>query len=185
MQKIVIGISANCEQSGKTTVATILQHELGQTLLLPLADPLKKMVATLLQIINPSYPTDNGKFFVPELNCTVRHLWQTIGTEWGRECVGQSIWVNIARAIIQREDVVYVILPDYRFPNEGELADIHVRIESTVSPQHGHTSEGQPLGKPDYYYFNNGTLAELEAFAMRVAQDIKKKGFRLNLPSTP
>ena len=29
---------------------------------------------------------------IPGFGCTTRHVMQTIGTEWGRKCVGGDVW---------------------------------------------------------------------------------------------
>lgn len=48
---------------------------------------------------------------------TVRHLLQTLGTDWGRNMINPNIWVNAAQRMIQ--DNVTCVFDDLRFPNEA------------------------------------------------------------------
>ncbi|MCF8009446.1 MAG: hypothetical protein K9K32_06740 [Halanaerobiales bacterium] len=47
-----------------------------------------------------------------------RVLLQFVGTEWGRECINEDIWVKKVEEKIHECD--YVIFPDTRFKNEIE-----------------------------------------------------------------
>ena len=50
---------------------------------------------------------------------TVRHMLQTLGTEWGRVSIYQSIWVNIAmRKAKDHLGQRLIIFDDIRFENE-------------------------------------------------------------------
>lgn len=80
-----------------------------------------------------------------------RQLAQTLGTEWGREQVHSSIWVDIAmsRAEILAQDGYNVVIADVRFDNEaeviGEFMDGVVISVSRYSTEVSlHTSE-QPI----------------------------------------
>ena len=56
-------------------------------------------------------PVYNGK--------STRDLMRSLGTEWGREKVGQDIWVDLLMARIDQCDSHLAIIDDVRFPNEA------------------------------------------------------------------
>lgn len=60
---------------------------------------------------------------------TPRYAMQTIGTEWGRGIIGDSLWVNAWRSTLPKGNIV---VDDVRFENEAdavrELGGVVVRI---------------------------------------------------------
>jgi hypothetical protein len=55
---------------------------------------------------------------------TPRHAMQTLGTEWGRNQMGENFWVGIAEARINallRDGVTRIVIDDLRFDNEMSL----------------------------------------------------------------
>jgi hypothetical protein len=91
---------------------------------------------------------------------TPRHAMQTLGTEWGRNCMGEEFWVSAAREQIEMsfENGLNVVVDDVRFPNEADmirdLGGVMVRIrrpsleKNNKKPWYnrwfsrGHSSEG-------------------------------------------
>jgi cytidylate kinase len=57
-------------------------------------------------------PVYNGK--------STRDLMKSLGTEWGREKVGQDIWVDLLMARIDQCDSHSAVIDDVRFPNEAQ-----------------------------------------------------------------
>jgi hypothetical protein len=55
------------------------------------------------------------------LGKTPRHAMQTLGTEWGRGCIGEDLWISLWRrrveAVLASGDKV--VVDDCRFPNEA------------------------------------------------------------------
>lgn len=52
---------------------------------------------------------------------TPRWAMQTIGTEWGRQCIGDDLWIRAWRAAVDRlPSGAPVVVDDCRFPNEAE-----------------------------------------------------------------
>lgn len=53
---------------------------------------------------------------------TPRHAMQTLGTEWGRDCIHQDFWINLWRR--QARDILdeggSVVIDDCRFENEAK-----------------------------------------------------------------
>lgn len=103
--------------SGKTTAAEYLEEQYGFKRI-KFADPLKDMLRAI------GLTEDHIEGDLKEEPCdllmgqTPRHAMQTLGTEWGRNCINQNLWVRLwlERAGQRR----FVIADDCRFPNEME-----------------------------------------------------------------
>jgi len=116
-----------------------------------------------------------------------RQLMQTLGTEWGRQLIGEDVWVNIMRNRIQREadelerkkdyNGLVVIIPDVRFDNEVKLCDLLIRVvRDGAQPVSDHASEGGiPDDLIDYTVSNNGSLLELDKKAAALSTIIVEK----------
>jgi hypothetical protein len=54
---------------------------------------------------------------------TVRWALQTLGTEWGRNCLGRDVWVNIALAKIEENSQLGLnsVVDDVRYINEASV----------------------------------------------------------------
>jgi hypothetical protein len=104
-------------QAGKTTCADHLVREFGFGKF-SFATPLKRMLAALTP--------ETGKDATPYVLCgkTLRHAMQTLGTEWGRNLIGDDIWLRAARVQIQTMQAARapgITADDVRFSNEAEL----------------------------------------------------------------
>ena len=103
-----------------------------------------------------------------------RELAQTIGTEWGRNCVGPDMWLDLALSHIDfaNEQSKWCIT-DVRFRNEadrirtflgGHIIHVH-RVETDCSnAAQGHLSE-EGIGRScteDFHINNFGTVEQLE-----------------------
>lgn len=151
--------------SGKSTAASILVEEYGYTLVkfaAPLKDMLRAIGMTNEQI-------EGGLKEIPSpllLGQTPRYAMQTLGTEWGRNIIGEdfwcSVWRNRARKILDAGGKV--LTDDCRFENELRsvrqmsgtainierpgLASIGTHASETsldVSAIHTVTNDGTPL----------------------------------------
>lgn len=112
----LIGI-AGAAGSGKDTVADYLVANYGFEKI-SFAKILKDMLA-VAGLGEPVNRDDKEKNF-PGLDFSFRHAAQTLGTEWGRECIDPDIWVKLTlRNLVQ--DGKYVI-SDVRFENEAKAA---------------------------------------------------------------
>jgi hypothetical protein len=103
--------------AGKTTCANHLRSRYGYGIL-TFAAPLKRMLATLVQI--------HDKDATPYILCgrTVREAMQTLGTEWGRQLIGDDIWLRAAREEVERIQLSGargIACDDVRFDNEARL----------------------------------------------------------------
>lgn len=145
----LIGLYSSCPQCGKTTLANLLDHEK-----MSFAAPLREILNVLLtrlgyngEMIDRFLHGDLKEFTIPELgNRSPRYLMQTLGTEWGRYLVSETIWVDVMRARI-RHAFSPVVIDDVRFPNEFDmirsLGGLMVKIDRPGFKKCGlHPSDG-------------------------------------------
>lgn len=105
--------------AGKSTAAQVLTNDFGFELV-RLADPLKNMLRVLGLGDRELY--GDLKETRSDLLCgkSSRFAQQTLGTEWGRNLIGENIWVNAwareAQGLLG--EGYAVVTDDLRFPNE-------------------------------------------------------------------
>lgn len=93
----------------------------------------------------------------------VRRLLQRLGTEAGRNILGENIWVDTA---FSRVDSDKVVVTDVRFPNEAQAVrqrgGVLVRIHRPgIGPKNTHPSETSLEDYAfDYHIDNDGTIEE-------------------------
>jgi len=151
--------------SGKSTASRHLVEKHGYQLV-KFAGPLKDMLRAIglgdVHIEGPHKETGiailSGR--------TPRHAMQTLGTEWGRKCMGDDFWINLWRT---RVDGILafngrVVVDDCRFPNEATAVrkmggDIY-RIVGRGGISGGHESERQEF-EFDCLIENDGPLQNL------------------------
>jgi hypothetical protein len=119
----LIALYSSAPQSGKSEVAKALDSKV-----LKFAEPLKDMLRSLFRSvgygetqIEAFLEGDQKDTPVPEFGSkTPRYLMQTLGTEWGRQLVSDSIWTDILayRATFALAHGKHVVVDDMRFPNE-------------------------------------------------------------------
>ena len=109
----------------------------------------------------------------------VRRLLQRLGTEAGRDILGENIWVDTAFA---RTDADKIIVTDVRFPNEAEGIKARggtlVRIERKgVGPRNDHPSETSLIDYDfDYTVDNSGSIEDLREMMLMI--DIAEERIR-------
>lgn len=152
---------------GKTTAAEALcstKHRIYRT---AFADPLKAMVAILT-------PETDKNARPPELcGKTVREAYQSLGTDWGRNMIGENIWLIAAQQRFTRKlkaikDGIMggIVVDDCRFDNEAklvkELGGIVVRIVRPGLSAMDHASEaGISDNLVDHIIYNNAGVPHL------------------------
>lgn len=109
-----------------------------------------------------------------------RKLLQWIGTEWGRDTISPTVWIDIWKAEVAQVNESnpgsIIVCDDVRFQNEAEtvraMGGIVVEIASNLRHSRidtkagigGHATEsGFDKGLIDSTIFNNGTVEELKA----------------------
>lgn len=179
MSQIVIGL-CGLAGSGKSTAARLLSRELGFARR-PFAYQLKAMLSALgvdREVLDG--PREMKE--VP-LEClggiTARHAMQTLGTEWGRQCMRPDFWIHQwSRGVAHFNRVV---ADDVRFQNEADairaLGGTVYRIDrrgsgDRINPEHA--SEAIHLIPVDGVIQNDGTEVDLLA-SLRNIVDIREK----------
>ncbi len=147
---MIIGLLGRA-QSGKSSVARHLVQA-RQFKLVPFAGPLKSMLMELGLTEEQVYGATKE---IPDpLLCgqTPRHAMRTLGTEWGRQLIGQDIWVNAWEHKARKYP--HVVCDDVRFPNEvtriKELGGLIIRIRRPAAETEDatHESEAHTLTLP-------------------------------------
>lgn len=153
--------------SGKSTATKFLVERHGYTLV-KFAGPLKDM----LRAAGLSEGNIEGESKESPLALlggkTPRRAMQTLGTEWGRNCMGEDFWINIWRSRV--EAIVAftgrVVVDDCRFPNEAaairQLGGMIIKLEGRGGIAGAHASEAG-CGQHDAVVTNDGGLVELYA----------------------
>jgi hypothetical protein len=185
----VIGLGGFA-QSGKTTAALYLEKKYGVRRK-HIAEPLRAMLAVLLQAngmksdeITDYLEGSKKEQVIPCLGVTSRYAQITIGTEWGRELIGEDLWANTWAAGVK--DGESVMNDSVRFPNESAAirslggvvimikrpgtrpAKFKNKIGEFLYDKFGimwgvHPSERIDLIKPDFVIHNDGDLETLYA----------------------
>lgn len=154
--------------SGKSTIAKYFIQEDESFKRVSFAKPLKDMIRTFLKAYGLNDETVEHMVDghlkeqpITGLDVTPRHLMQTIGTEWGRECVGEDVWGDLMRGSIQtiHTEGNKFICDDARFNNEVdnlmEYDTLLIRVMSDKEEAgDGHASEVLPTAQPDIIFLN-------------------------------
>lgn len=190
----VIGI-AGYARSGKDTAAQALVSE-GYTRV-AFADSLKEMALAIDPIIAAAdsfHPLRLSEYVrvagwegaksEPE----VRRFLQRLGTEGGRDILGENIWRDtLAKRVeempLKKHEKRRVVIPDCRFPNEAEFVKgwhgigpgirgvgeglliwiVRVIDGEEVGPLNGHASESDELRRmADFIVVNDGTIEQFQ-----------------------
>jgi len=170
----LIGLYSPAPQSGKSLAANVLARTSHR--MMSFAEPIKRMGAEFF--VSLGYEKDEAvalvwahkERVVPEINATPRHVLQTLGTQWGRDCISQSIWLDCMKYRIEKEKSYGVVIDDVRFLNEAEMiknmgGEMWKIIRPSVVNKETHISEG---GLDDWDGFdrvieNTGTIQEFRA----------------------
>ena len=173
-KKIIIGITGMAG-SGKDTVRAILEAEHAAHGM-AFADPMRTMISALFAAngIDTRYMLDREfkEQPIPGLGVSYRQMAQTLGTQWGRDCLDQGIWLRIAEAKIrdlgwQRSAPGAYVISDVRFYNEAEWIRAQGGViwrvrRKQATPVRTHVSELQYAGiRPFWTLENHGTFDEL------------------------
>jgi hypothetical protein len=111
---------AGAMRAGKSTSAKTLSTQFGYRTY-SFADPIRKLCRAMG--ITKKYYGGNKDLIIPHLGKSARYIMQTIGTEWGRELVKQSIWLDMMRLRLESasKDKNLICIDDVRFDNEATL----------------------------------------------------------------
>ena len=171
----LIGLYSTVPQCGKTTCAQFLAHSTGYGYAhIPQAGAIKHLTVEFLTEVGLTYHqalnfvNHDKETIIAELGVSSRHIQQTLGTEWGRDCISPNVWLNMWKTKVKTslQSGISVVCDDIRFPNEvealkelgGVLICIH-RPDAPV-PTGEHRSDSYAL-QSDYIIVNRSTKEDL------------------------
>ena len=142
------------KRSGKDWTATAIKQQLeshGYSVeVLSFAEPLKDIASIILDMTlsdlefaknNNDSIYQTGSYYNEYLT-TFRSMLQKLGTEAMKKYFGKSVWYDLLINRIEQSSADYILVPDYRFPEETIPGALTVRIHSTsVDLTDNHISE--------------------------------------------
>ena len=174
-KQTVILLSAYA-QSGKDTAAHLIAQSLDAKQFY-FAEPLYAMILTMFAHLDITLAdlhrmkVNNER--LPDCNVTVRQMLQTLGTEWGRTYVSETIWPSILAQKVKASGCKLAVVSDCRFVNEyhriggdGDFNTVTWFISrDECQPQTHHKSEQELLliqKMANFQIDNNGSFENLE-----------------------
>ena len=142
------------KRSGKDWTATAIKQQLelhGYSVeVMSFAEPLKDIASIILDmpLSDLEFAKNTDAYLLestnsqPEYLTTFRLLLQKLGTEAMKKHFGESVWYDLLIKRIEQSSADYILVPDYRFPEETIPGALTVRIYSTsVDLTDNHISE--------------------------------------------
>lgn len=178
---MIIGVTGY-KRSGKDTIADVLATDYEFTRL-SFAGPVYQMVFNLNSYITPrgrrtqdliaEFGWDLAKETFPE----VRRQLQAMGTECGRDLLGESIWIDTWERSLP-EGQRRIVVPDVRFPNEvariRKLGGVIWRVRRPGTAPDGHRSESDlEQIVPDAVLSNTGSIEDLHRLVRQQMETIE------------
>jgi hypothetical protein len=187
---IIIGLAGEARVGKDTAADFLIQEHWFEPI--SFATPIKRGVQSAFGL-DPDKPNENREAILSDYGFSKRQLYQMFGTEFGRDMLGDDIWIKVAQRtlnniIYQEEnnpglftDSKGIVFTDVRFDNEAEFIKRNgghiIKIERTVNmPRvNPHCSEdGINPNLITTTIVNNGTIKELHDQINLVLQEIKK-----------
>ncbi len=160
--------------AGKSTASRYLVERYGYRLV-KFAGPMKEMMRAIG--LDEEDIEGSRKELPSTLLCgqTPRHAMQTLGTQWGRDCIGKTFWVDLWRA--RAANWPRVVTDDCRFPNEAaairKMGGDIILVSGRGGIASDHESERGIAGDPDLAIANDGSVEDLHS---RIEQAIRRWG---------
>ena len=142
------------KRSGKDWTASAIKQQLeshGYSVeVMSFAEPLKDIASIILDmpLSDLEFAKNTDAYLLestnsqPEYLTTFRLLLQKLGTEAMKKHFGESVWYDLLINRIEQSSADYILVPDYRFPEETIPRALTVRIYSTsVDLTDNHISE--------------------------------------------
>jgi hypothetical protein len=149
------------KRSGKSTAADYIFHHYNNFAPHSFATPLKQMLCAIG--LTPDQLWGDEKEVPLKMlgGKTARDAMTTLGTEWGRRCIDEDLWVRAWKETLPGGNVV---TDDLRFPNEykaiKEVGGVVVRIDRPgIDADTSHESEAHVATLvPDHVLVNDGSI---------------------------
>ena len=170
----LIGLYSSAPQSGKTLIANILAQKSYR--LMSFAEPIKRMAVEFIMSLGYTRDQavklawDHKEKEIPEIKKTARYILQTLGTEWGRECISTEIWTECMMhriALCLKDKSSKIVIDDVRFANEAEMikkmgGELWMIVRPSAVKNTSHKSEGglDQWNQFDHIILNDGTIAD-------------------------
>lgn len=167
----IIGITGKA-RSGKDTIAGWLRDNRG-AYVTHFAWPIKAAIERAFSLPASIWEGSSKETALEWLGKSPRYLAQTLGTEWGRNLVGNDVWVMATEQRLRDTRVWYqdctIVIPDCRFENEaawvrkhGHLLHVDRPDRDAIGGVAGHASEaGVAPAAGDYHVLNDRTIWDL------------------------
>ncbi len=175
---LIIGLAGK-KQVGKSTAAGFLVAAGFKSF--SFADPMKLFARDLLRGIGLAdeiidYHMIYKESVIFNLNVTMRHLLQTLGTDWGRNMIHPELWVLCASRSIAAacDNGDSVVVEDVRFDDEARYIRsrggliVHITRDTGLVDQHASES-GVVVDDGDLVIVNSG---EMERFRFDVLDSL-------------
>lgn len=176
------------KRAGKDTLAKFLSYYLPDCEITHFAKPMKEIVAEMLNmpiddlevlknVEEPIgvYDKDRNEFIA---YTDIRKILQVFGSGKMKEYFGKDVWAKLLYSTLP--DKEFIIVPDFRFPEEYRPCDddniITIRIKAPWTKDDNHISENALADfKFDYDIINAGSLDDLNDKAKWLAKVIMQR----------
>ena len=107
---------------GKTSIAKEIESRDSENrCVLSFADPLRRMMAQLIPMDAMTDPAQKEEPIEWLGGKSPRQLLQSLGTDWGRDMVSATIWIDAMQRLISEQSSDVIIIDDCRFENEAQM----------------------------------------------------------------
>lgn len=119
------------KRAGKDYIANILKEKLGNCEIMHYADALKQIISETFEISLEeldNYKNENVEIIFNNRKTTFRRILQCFATEAIKPVFGNNIWKRIVLEKIKETNAEYIIIPDFRFPEEYIEGSLTVKV---------------------------------------------------------
>lgn len=169
MRKIIL-INGK-KRAGKDYIANILKEKLGNCEIFHYADSMKQIIADTFEISLEeleNFKNENVEITFNGKRTTFRRVLQCFATEACKKVFGKDIWKQIVLNKMENSNAEYIIIPDFRFPEEyiedsltvkvlgGDTNDTHISESALNDFKFDYIIDN--TNKGDLTYWINGLL---------------------------